>query len=166
MRRLISFTLLGLFAALFLRLTFAQEDTPKPIPQPIPFSHKLHGESGVQCARCHTTAASKDQAGIPTAKDCITCHQNFQKDSATLKTLAEYEQKPIPWVRIYKLPSFVFFSHKSHLNAKATCATCHGEVQTRQVLGKEKPTSMASCIDCHRERKASTECNYCHELNR
>ncbi len=155
---------------LFLRLAFAQNDPPKPIPQPIAFSHKLHAESGVQCARCHTHATTKDQAGIPNAKDCIACHRGFQKegqkDSATLQTLAKYETMPIAWVRIYKLPGFVFFSHASHLNAKATCATCHGEVQTRDVLGKEKSISMASCIDCHRERKASTECNYCHELSR
>jgi hypothetical protein len=162
MRRVFSLA----FLAFGLALSIAQDDLPKPVPQPVAFSHRLHADSGLQCARCHTNATSKDEAGIPNAKDCIACHQNFQKDSATLKTLTAYEQKPIAWVRVYKLPSFVFFSHKSHLNAKTTCANCHGEVQTREVLGKEKPTSMASCIECHRERKASTECNYCHELNR
>ncbi len=168
MRRLLSVSLIGLLAALFLRLTFAQEDSPKPVQQPVAFSHKLHAESGLQCARCHTKAESKDQAGIPTAKDCITCHRQFQTDSATLKTLAVYEtaHKEIAWRRIYQLPSFVFFSHQSHLRAKTTCATCHGEVQTREVLWKEKSTSMASCMNCHQERKASTACNYCHELNR
>ena len=172
MRRLLSLSLIGLLATLFLHLTFAQDDSPKPVQQPIAFSHKLHAESGVLCARCHTKAETKDQAGIPTAKDCITCHRGFQKDgqtdSTTLQTLAEYEKahKEIAWVRIYKLPGFVFFSHKSHLQAKATCATCHGEVQTREVLWKEKATSMASCMNCHQEQKASTGCNYCHELNR
>lgn len=166
MRRVFSLA----FLAVGLSLAFAQDDAPKPIPQPVAFSHKLHAESGVQCARCHTTATTKDQAGIPAAKDCIACHRGFQKegqaDSATLKTLAAYEQKPIPWVRIYKLPSFVFFSHKAHLKAQATCATCHGEVQTRDVLRQEKSIAMASCIACHRERQASIACNYCHELNR
>lgn len=154
------------FLMLGLALAFAQDDPPKPVVQPVAFSHKLHADSGLQCARCHTNATTKDQAGIPNAKDCVACHRQFQADGATLQTLAAYEQKPISWVRIYKLPSFVFFSHKSHLNAKATCANCHGEVQTRDVLGKEKSIAMASCIDCHRERQASTACNYCHELNR
>ena len=164
MRRISSLALIGLAA--WLSLAFAQDDPPKPIPQPIAFSHRLHAESGLQCARCHPNATTKDQAGIPTAKDCVACHRQFQSNSATLQTLAAYEKTPIAWVRIYKLPSFVFFSHQSHLQAKATCATCHGEVQSREVLWKEKPTSMASCMNCHQERKASTECNYCHELNR
>lgn len=167
-RRLLSLALFGLMGLLFLHLTFAQEDKNKPIKQPVAFSHKSHAESGLQCARCHTKAESSDQAGIPNAKDCLACHRNFQTDSATLQTLAAYEKahQEIAWVRIYKLPSFVFFRHQSHLKAKATCATCHGEVQSRDVLWKEKEISMTACMNCHQERKASTACNYCHELNR
>lgn len=165
-RKFLSLALIGLFVLFFLHLTFAQEG--KPIKQPVAFSHKLHAESGLQCARCHTNAESKDQAGIPNAKDCLSCHRKFQTDGTTLQTLAAYEKanKEIVWVRIYKLPSFVFFSHRSHLKANTTCATCHGEVQARDVLWKEKEISMTACMNCHQERKASTACNYCHELNR
>jgi hypothetical protein len=163
-RRFVYLSFIGLVVLSFLHLTHAQEDKRAPIKQPIAFSHKLHAESGIQCARCHTE--SKDQAGIPNAKDCVACHRNFQTESATLQALSVYEKTPIPWVRVYKLPSFVFFSHKSHLQAQATCATCHGEVQQREVLWQEKEISMASCLSCHKERGASTECSLCHELNR
>ncbi|MGH9832628.1 MAG: cytochrome c3 family protein [Blastocatellia bacterium] len=169
MRRLLSLALIGLFGVLCLRLGFAQEDKRRQVvKQPIAFNHKLHAESGLQCASCHTKAESKDQAGIPNAKDCLACHRKFPTASATLQTLVAYEKakRAIPWARIYKLPSFVFFSHQAHLKAKADCATCHGEAQTRAVLWQEKEISMTACMNCHKERNASTDCNLCHELGR
>jgi hypothetical protein len=169
MRRLLSLALIGLFGLFCLQLSFAQEDKPRQeVKQPIAFNHKLHAEAGLQCALCHSKAESKDQAGIPNAKDCLACHRKFQAAGATLQTLAEYEkaEREIAWVRIYKLPSFVFFSHQAHLKAKANCATCHGEVQARAALWQEKEITMAACMNCHQERKASTDCNLCHELSR
>jgi hypothetical protein len=170
MRRLLSLALIGLSGWLFLQLTLAQEDKRRQsVKQPIAFSHKLHAESGLQCTLCHNKAAkaeSQDQAGIPNAKDCLACHRKFQTAGATLQTLMEYEKEEIPWVRIYKLPSFVFFGHQAHLKAKTECATCHGKVQTRDVLWQEKEISMTACVNCHKERNASTNCNLCHELNR
>jgi hypothetical protein len=167
MRRLLSLGLIGLSGLLFLKLGSAQETNHgQGVKQPIAFNHKLHAESGLQCASCHRTPESKEQAGIPNAKDCLTCHRKFQTTGATLQILEDYEKagRKIPWVRIYKLPGFVFFSHQAHLKAKASCATCHGEVQTRDVLWQEKEISMAACLDCHKERNASTNCNLCHEL--
>ena len=48
--------------------------------------------------------------------------------------------------------------------AAIECATCHGPVATRDVLQKEVSTSMRTCVECHRGRKASTDCSRCHEL--
>src|SRR5262245_21571424 len=169
MRRLLSSALIGLFGLLCLQLSFAQEDKHRQeVKQPIAFNHKLHAESGLQCAFCHSKAESKDQAGIPNAKDCLACHRKFQTTGATLQTLAAYEKakREIPWARIYKLPSYVFFSHQAHLKAKADCATCHGEVQAREALWREKEITMTACMNCHKERNASTACNLCHELSR
>jgi hypothetical protein len=170
MRRPLLLALIGLFGLVFLRLSYAQEEKRRQdgVKQPIAFNHKLHAESGLGCASCHTKAESKDQAGIPNVQDCLACHRKFPTADATLQTLRAYEKakKEIPWVRIYKLPGFVFFSHQAHLKAKANCATCHGEVQARAVLWQEKEISMTACMNCHKERHASTECNLCHELNR
>ena len=169
MRRLLSLALIGLFGVLYSQIGSAQEDKrSQGVIQPIAFSHKLHAESGMQCGSCHTKAESKDQAGIPNTKDCLACHRKFPSASATLQILLAYEKakREIPWERIYKLPSFVFFSHQAHLKIKADCATCHGEVHTRDVLWQEKEISMTACMNCHKERKASTDCNLCHELSR
>jgi len=168
MRRSLSWALIVLFGLLCLQLSSAQDvKHSQGVKQPTAFSHKLHMKSGLQCISCHTTSESKDQAGIPNAKDCLACHRKFETDSATLQILVEYEKtrREISWVRIYRLPGFVFFGHQAHLKAKTTCATCHGEVQERDVLWQEKEISMAACLNCHKERNASTDCNLCHELS-
>ena len=65
---------------------------------------------------------------------------------------------------VYKVPDFVFFSHAVHGQAGIECQSCHGPVATRSVLRKEVSTSMRTCIECHRVRKAPTDCSRCHEL--
>jgi len=171
MRKLIFIVLINAFALSFIHFTLARDGKGKPSAparQPVTFSHKLHAEAGLKCARCHAKAEAEEQAGIPAAAECAQCHRKFESDSALLRTLGEYEKsgKAIPWARIYDLPDFVFFSHQAHLRAKADCATCHGPVETRELLWREKDVSMKACVACHKERGASTACNYCHELNK
>ena len=137
-----------------------------PPPQPIPFSHKQHAGEKPDCGVCHETAESGERAGLPSTEVCMACHQQVKKQSPSIRRLAEYHanKERLPWMRIYQLPDFVFFSHATHLRAKATCETCHGPVQTRDVLRKEKEISMAACIECHRAHKASIACSLCHEI--
>jgi hypothetical protein len=59
----------------------------------------------------------------------------------------------------------VFFSHGKHYNAKLECATCHGNVLKQEKITLFRPTTMKACIDCHKETKATLECNSCHELS-
>jgi len=96
----------------------------------------------------------------------MACHSTVKTDSPAVQKLADYfkAKNPVPWVRVYRVPDYVWFSHESHHNtAKIGCETCHGPVAERDVLAKEKPTSMASCMECHTTRKAPHECNFCHE---
>jgi len=151
-------------------LAFAQAPPPKYIPpapvQPLPFSHKQHVSAGLECRTCHEIPEPGDFAGIPGTAKCMTCHTAIRKESPHIQKLAEYHAKstPVPWKRVYRIPDYVFFSHKEHLNrAKATCETCHGPVKDREVLRKEKDISMAACMDCHRTAGASNACDYCHE---
>ena len=103
---------------------------PKAPPvQPIPFNHKVHAAAGLTCLGCHTIAAPGDLAGIPGAAFCMGCHHTVKKDSPLIQTLKAFasERKPIPWVRVYKLPGFVYFSHQvHHKRARVECAVCHG----------------------------------------
>jgi len=47
--------------------------------------------------------------------------------------------------------------------AKLDCETCHGPVRQREVITREKATSMAACIRCHKDKGAPTGCRTCHD---
>lgn len=104
----------------------------------------------------------------PAEAKCMQCHSSIKTQSPAIIKLAEYykEQKPMPWVQIYRVPDYVFFSHKAHYKkARVGCEVCHGPVAERDIITKEKPTSMMACMDCHIDRSASVSCNYCHNPN-
>jgi hypothetical protein len=132
------------------------------IDQPIPYSHKTHLKLGLKCAECHTTPGKGEMATFPSESKCMTCHVAIKKDSPAIQKLAQFakDKQPVPWIRIYRVPDFVWFSHKTH--AKAECADCHGDVAALDVMVKTKPTHMQSCMQCHDEHQAPNECNTCH----
>jgi hypothetical protein len=120
---------------------------PHPAPeQPIPYSHKTH-------------------LAFPASSTCMTCHANIAKDKPSIMKLAEFNQsgQPIPWVRVYQVTSGVTWSHRRHLQAGMQCIMCHGDVSQLDAMQQTTSvTAMASCIDCHRARNASTACVTCH----
>jgi hypothetical protein len=145
----------------------AQEKQPPVAPrQPIPYSHKQHVALGLKCKECHTMPDPGESMGIPAASKCMTCHQTIKKESSAIQQVAAFaaEKRPIPWVRVYQMPSYVIFSHKDHLESGATCENCHGDVAQRERLAREGDISMAGCMNCHRAKKASVDCALCHEL--
>ncbi len=131
--------------------------------QPIPYSHKKHVAMGLECAGCHTMPGKGEAATYPAEATCMQCHTTVKKESPAIKLLSKYaeEKKAVPWIRVYKLPEYVWFSHKIHTK-NAKCAQCHGDVASKDVLVKEKPIDMNSCMNCHDEHKAPNECNLCH----
>jgi len=133
--------------------------------QPIPFSHKLHTRFVQRCEDCHAMPDPGWDMTYPAEAKCMECHATIKNGSPAVVKLAEYwkEQKPVPWVQIYKVPDYVFFSHKVHWKkAGIACEVCHGSVTEREVVTQEKPTTMAACVDCHRERHAAVTCRSCH----
>jgi glucose dehydrogenase len=141
---------------------------PLPAPvQPIAFSHRLHMTTvGMKCDDCHQMSSDGKQMQFPNVATCMTCHQSVMTTSPEIQKLArlEKEGQQVSWVRIYQLPPFVFFSHQTHIHAKVDCAVCHGDVRSQNALGQEKDISMASCVNCHQLRKASTSCGLCHNV--
>ncbi len=131
--------------------------------QPVPFSHRQHADVA-ECVFCHEMGESGKRAGLPQAVKCAVCHHLTGANSPSLSKLVQYrrEHKPIPWVRVYKLPRYVFFSHKTHVNSGANCTDCHGPVSQRDILLREKEISMAACVDCHLARSVPTDCMQCH----
>jgi predicted CXXCH cytochrome family protein len=164
-----------LFATLFMTTAFAgvaeerkssEPMSPKPVKQPVEFSHKRHAELGLECKVCHPMADG-EQAGIPQTADCMNCHQSSDSAKPAFRALFERAntKKQIAWARVYLLPYFVFFGHSGHQNAKDGCETCHGPVATRDLLWKEREISMKLCVECHKANQASVSCTFCHELS-
>ncbi len=110
--------------ALFLLAAAALSGAADPPEQPIPYSHKKHLAMGLKCANCHTMPDPGEMMGIPAAAKCMTCHQAVKKDSPAIQKLAAFAKKrrrDSTWVRVYRIPSYVDFSHKAHLDGGATC---------------------------------------------
>lgn len=161
--------------------------------QPIAYSHRLHaGELQIPCLYCHSAAESSRHAGIPAANVCMNCHkfvtttlgalraedEAAQKESRLPRRLVSPEiqkiydalgpdGKPIAWVRIHRLPDFVYFDHRAHVTARVDCQRCHGQVTSMERLRQAETLSMGWCVNCHRESirsgmKASIDCGTCH----
>jgi len=136
--------------------------------QPIKFSHAVHaGQNKTDCNYCHYTARSSKTAGIPPGSICLNCHflvRNGTRSGATeiAKVIKAFdEKKPVEWVRIYKLPAFVFFSHEQHVSAgEITCDACHGNVKEMNRLYQVPDLSMGWCINCHKTRKVNLSNEY------
>ncbi len=120
-------------------------------PAEKPFSHRQHAALKMKCAQCHATAETEETAGFPTAAQCRTCHVSMAA-------------RTIPAKRVYRVRDFVVFSHGRHSMANAACNACHGEVYTQDTLKLARPTTMAACVACHKETRATVECNSCHDL--
>ena len=118
------------------------------------------------CEQCHLLSSNGKDFALPNVKECMSCHRTVMHDDPAIQRLSTLERsgEPIAWVRIYTLPGFVFFNHQTHQNAKVGCATCHGAVADRDALSQEKDISMASCVNCHRLRKAPIACGTCHSV--
>jgi mono/diheme cytochrome c family protein len=74
------------------------------------------------------------------------------------------ETQPVEWVRVHKLPDFAYFNHSQHVTvAGLQCQTCHGPVETMEILEQYSPLTMGWCINCHRETKVNVKGNEYYE---
>lgn len=157
--------LAGVAAALglgvFVGTAWAQADGA----QPIAFSHRVHaGVNRIPCLYCHANARRASVAGIPSVARCMGCHKITAAAKPEIKKLKGYwdRKEPIRWRKVTWLPDFVYFEHWPHIRARVECATCHGRVETMDVVHEARPLQMKFCVGCHRERHASIDCATCH----
>ncbi len=155
--------------------------------QPIHYSHKIHaGDNQIDCNYCHSSARQSKHSGIPSLNVCMNCHKNISEvapETATEEYSKEFydgeiaklykavgwdvenqqytgKTEPVKWVRIHNLPDFVYFNHSQHVTvAGVACQTCHGEIQTMEVVEQFAPLTMGWCINCHRETNVNLETN-------
>lgn len=151
--------------------------------QPIKFSHELHaGQNQIDCNYCHSGARKSKHSNIPSANVCMNCHMYINEgpkygteeinkiyqavgwDADKGQYIEGYEQKPIKWVRIHKLPDLAYFNHAQHVTAgQVECQTCHGPIQEMEEVYQYSPLTMGWCINCHRETKVQVESNDYYE---
>lgn len=131
--------------------------------QPIAFAHSVHvGKLGINCVYCHYAANKSMDPGLPAVSTCMGCHSLITSQSPAVKQdipqlapeidkLQQYAKnnKPIPWVRIHKVPEYVHFPHMRHVNAGVTCQTCHGPIQKMDRVYQYSSLNMGWCVSCH-----------------
>jgi len=140
------------------------------VVQPIAFPHDLHaGNDRIPCMYCHSSADRSVDAGIPALDVCAGCHIAagqllFRRDSTRTQQLLAYwtAQRPIPWVRVYKVADHAHFPHMRHVKGGVTCQECHGPVETMATIRLNQELWMGWCVECHRARQVRTDCAVCH----
>ncbi|CAM3540048.1 c-type cytochrome [Flavobacterium saliperosum] len=180
--------LIGMYFIYGYLMQIGVDQNYEPI-QPIHYSHKIHaGDNKIECKYCHSSARVSKNAGIPSLNVCMNCHKNiseFQgdKDSTYVEYSKEFytaeiqklydavgwdkntmsytgKVKPVKWVRIHNLPDFAYFNHSQHVTvAGVECQTCHGPVETMEVMRQHSPLTMGWCVNCHRETNVKVEGN-------
>jgi c(7)-type cytochrome triheme protein len=155
---------LGLIAGYVLTYTRVRA-TPE---QPINFPHRAMVQKGVQCLFCHTDAMRSPAAGMPSVEKCMGCHQVIGTSLPTIQEVAGYwqRQEPIPWARVYRLPRFVNFSHRVHVNLGVACERCHGNVGEMDEARPVAQIDMGWCLACHTDQpnpQQLGDCMVCHK---
>ena len=143
--------------------------------QPIKFPHPVHVQKlGMNCLYCHSAANKSPDPGLPAVATCMGCHSTVgpkrpktdlgeARTSVEIQKLWDYADynkmagapglgpnaKPIPWVRIHKVPEYVHFPHMRHVNAGVTCQSCHGEIQKMNQVYQFASLNMGWCVSCH-----------------
>ncbi len=128
--------------------------TQDPIAQPIQFDHRHHVQDDlIDCRYCHATVERAPSAGIPPTEVCLNCHSQVWNKSKLLDVVRAswFAGQPIAWVRVHRLPGFVYFNHSTHVNKGVGCFECHGRVDRMPAIEQVQPLSMGWCIDCHRD---------------
>lgn len=139
---------------------------PEHPVQPIAYTHQVHLANGMQCEFCHVGVDQGPDARIPGVAVCMTCHQAIDTDNPEIKKIAAYQDRgeDIPWVRVYNYSAsaHVKFNHAPHINAGVQCSSCHSDMTKQTTAERKINLNMGYCIDCHRKREVSVDCDTCH----
>ena len=178
--------LIGAYFAYSFMMQIGIEQDYEPI-QPIHYSHRIHaGSNKIECKYCHSSARVSKHSGIPSLNVCMNCHKQIAEVSDTTAT-ADYSKafydgeikklykavgwdpstqkysgktEPVKWIRIHNLPDFVYFNHSQHVSvAGIECQTCHGPVQTYEIMKQYSKLTMGWCINCHRQTEVKMDGN-------
>jgi len=162
------FVIIGAAILLVLGILVGCTGDNSPAAPAIPvFSHKVHVvDQELKCSICHKTADKADFAGMPIFKSCKKCHDGIDAKKTPEHRIDLYLVGGNPvWSSVTAIPQEVKFSHKSHLDAKVECATCHKGIEQSKQVSLRLRVDMKACMDCHLQTKvggALNNCNVCH----
>ena len=132
------------------------------------------------CLFCHGQVNSEKLAG--------TTQVNLSEIQRVVDRF--HDDNPINWERVHRLPDHVRFVHEAHirfltggpertvtlpigsedpialpLESGQTCSVCHGDVAAMTEVQPQAGQSlkMGTCLDCHRDNNAATDCTICHK---
>ena len=162
--------------------------------QPIKYSHKIHaGDNGIDCNYCHSSAKDSKTSGIPSLNVCMNCHKSISevaedtkmgnlgkkeldKEIDKLYAKVGWDKKnykytgktePVKWVRIHRLPDFVYFNHSQHVSVQGVaCQKCHGPIQEMDEVFQHEPLTMKWCVDCHRTTDVKMDNKYYEDIHK
>lgn len=133
------------------------------VVQPVEFDHRHHvADVGIDCRYCHQSVEKGPSAGYPSTQLCLNCHSQVWNKSPLLDLVRQsyFQNEPIPWKRVHRLPDYAYFNHSIHVNKGVGCETCHGRVDQMaaiyenggEVTAKSgnAPLTMGWCLECHR----------------
>ena len=133
--------------------------------QPIPFSHRFHTSTKkLSCLVCHPGVLRGARAEIPPLETCMLCHERIITAYPAIADLGSHyrDRKPVEWVRIAKVPDFVFFNHHMHVRNGIDCGACHGNIKSMDRIVPVHEFTMGFCVECHKKHAASRDCYTCH----
>ena len=139
---------------------------PDPV-QPIEFPHNIHVGKQIACTEyCHESVTMGPRAGLPSVNTCMICHAAIATEAPRIQqiTKLQAEGRDLAWQRVFDYPEEVHvkFNHAPHIRAKVGCETCHGNIGGQTVAQRNVELTMGTCVNCHNERKAPTDCMTCH----
>jgi hypothetical protein len=107
---------------------------------------------GLDCRYCHNFVDKSSHSNVPTTNTCWNCHSQVKPDSPALALVKKSMEtgEAIRWVKVHKVPDYVYFNHAVHVNRGVSCVECHGRIDQQVVVGQQKPLHMSFCLDCHR----------------
>jgi c(7)-type cytochrome triheme protein len=149
-------------------LLFQVTQTQAAPAQPIAFPHVTMVQAGIPCLFCHADAMRSPVSGIPSVDKCMGCHKTIATRSPIIQQVAGYyaRNEPIPWVRVNRLPRFVYFTHQVHVAQGLNCERCHGDVGHMTVDVPVTRMNMGWCLDCHEQQtnaRQLQDCVVCHQ---
>ena len=96
----------------------------------------------------------------------MICHNTIATDRPRIQQITAMREKglDLAWQRVfgYTAQAHVRFNHAPHIRAKVECSTCHGDIAQQTVAQRNVDLTMGFCVNCHREKKAPTDCLTCH----